>query len=345
MTFVPPSEDVLEPPQPAVLPQDDHPGFSNEEWAEIQANLDRHYADIYGSDGAGAPPQTGGPAPAPPSSASGQPVATPPAPIAEYDLGPVKIPSEDAGSLAALYTMIRNDPVRGKQILDIVEGRSPTPTAQLPTPSWMPQPPPAPQPVPPAYPSVPVVPPPSFDPSLMDPQSAAMYQRMNELQHSQQQMLDYIRQQQEENERRQQQQDQQTRIARDVELGISRFRRLHPDITEEQLVTIRDRATQLGILPGLLNQFPGDQAVARSFELARLDLGSSLTGAPPAATIPPGVQRQRTLTSLAGGSSGSVPREEPPAPVDTAPDPTLTRAKAAAVEMLKQSGINLADHL
>jgi hypothetical protein len=134
-------------------------------------------------------------------------------------------------------------------------------------------------------------------------------------------------------------------VQRDTHGGISRFRTAHPELTDDQFAAINAHTQRLGIITGLLTQLPGDQAVARALELARLDLGSSLTGSPLAPTVPGDVVRQRTLTSLAGGSSGSIPRQEPPAPVDTAPDPDLSRAKKAAVAMLAQSGINLSDNL
>jgi hypothetical protein len=370
MTFVPPDEAALNdpavstPPEPTpgnVVPQNDHPGFTDAEWAEIAANLDNHYRELYGSDdGTGSQPsQAGGqpPAPAAAPSASATPVASPPVSPAEYELGAVRVPAEDAASLAALYTMIRNDPDRGAQILAIIEGRTPSaPMAPAPTPVWQQQLVATPQAVPtpvwqqqpvatpqPVQPSVSIVPPEVIE--TMDPATRFMYDRLNAVQQQQEQLLAMQRQQQEAVAQQQRLEVQRQRIARDSANGIARFRRQHPEISDDQFATINQHAQQLGILGGLLQQLPGDQAVARSFELARLDLGSSLTGAPQADSLPADARRQRTLTALAGGSAGSVSRQEPPTPVDTASDPNLSRAKAAAVEMLKQQGINLADHL
>ena len=179
----------------------------------------------------------------------------------------------------------------------------------------------------------------------MDPASRYMFDRLRQMEEGQQTILQSLDRQRQTEAQRQAEEATRQRVARDSQAGIARFRRNHPEVTDDQFATINTHAQQLGIIGGLLTQLPGDQAVARAFELARLDLGSSLTGAPLAPTVPADVQRQRTLTSLAGGSSGSVPRQEPPAPVDTAPDPDLRRARAAAVDMLKQANINLADHL
>jgi len=340
MTFVPPSEEVTGTPPGNItgLPTD-HPGFTDAEWAEIQANLDSHYTDLYGSD----PASNSTPAPA--GQAGNEPVAgignqqpVPPAPPDEYELGAVKVPANDAGSLAALYTLIRNDPVKGQAILDIVEGRSPA--AQPQPPVWQQQPTPPP---PPPTQGVQIVPPEVIE--TMDPATRYLYDQQQRIAAQNQTILATLTQQQEAERRRQELEATNARVSRDTQAGIARFRQSHPEITDDQFATINAHTQRLGVIGGLLQQLPGDQAVAKAFELARLDLGSTLTGVPPTPTIPADVTRQRTLTALAGSSSGSVPRNEPTAPVDTAPDPSLTRAKKAAVEMLKAQGINLADHL
>lgn len=99
MTFVPPSEQVTGPPlgetPPGnIEPQNDHPGFTDAEWSEIQANLESHYTEIYGTEAAPQPPQAGTPA-------EGLGTQQPVVPVipTEYDLGQVKVSAEDAGSL------------------------------------------------------------------------------------------------------------------------------------------------------------------------------------------------------------------------------------------------------
>jgi hypothetical protein len=338
MTFVPPSEPIPDRIPGNIDPQNDHPGFTEQEWAAIQANLDSHYNALYGSDPGSAPA---------PGQSTGEPVvdigsqppapSTPPPAPTEYDLGAVKVPVEDAASLGALYALIRNDPDKGQRILDIVRGtQQPAPA---PPPIWQQQP----TATSPIAPSVPIVPPEVIDSA--DPVTRMMFERMKAMEENQTRLLQLQQQQQAAEAERTRQAQLNARVARDAQLGIARFRQAHPDITDEQLNTLNAHVQALGITGALTAQLPGDQAVARAFELARLDLGSSLTGAPATPTLPADAKRQATLTALAGSSSGSVPRQEPPAPADTAPDPYLTRAKAAAVEMLKQSGINLADHL
>jgi len=341
MTFVPPTEPVADAPPPPgnIDPQSDHPGFTDVEWKEITENLDSHYTQLYGSGSdAGSPSdQTGAPQPQPAAGLGNQtPVAGAPVLPTEYDLGAVKVPLEDASSLGALYTFIRNNPDKAQAILGIVNGQ-PAPAA--PAPIWQQQP----TPTAPVAPQVQIVPPEVIE--SMDPASRYMFDRLRQMEEGQQTILQSLDRQRQTEAQRQAEEATRQRVARDSQAGIARFRRNHPEVTDDQFATINTHAQQLGIIGGLLTQLPGDQAVARAFELARLDLGSSLTGAPLAPTVPADVQRQRTLTSLAGGSSGSVPRQEPPAPVDTAPDPDLRRARAAAVDMLKQANINLADHL
>ena len=352
MTFMPPSEDIAGLPlDPNLSPENDHPGFSDAEWTEMQQRLDDHYTQLYGSDsGAGSPPgQTGAPAPSEPPAGLGTQTAAPGAPVTEYALGQVMVPAEDANSLGALYALIRNNPDKGQQILNIVQGVATPPPP--PPPIWQQQPPipvaPVQQPQyygqPPTQQQVQIVPPEVIESA--DPLTRLMYDRFARLESQQQQLLDIQTRQAQATAAQQRQQLQEQQVARNTQLGIARFRQAHPEVTDDQLNALNSHVQSLGITGALTFQLPGDQAVAKAFEIARLDLGASLTGAPVSATLPVYARRQATLTSLAGGSSGSVPRQEPPAPVDTAPDPTLSRAKAAAVEMLKQQGINLADHL
>ena len=353
MTFVPPSEDVTGPPpmpgEPVthepidLIPQNDHPGFSDQEWSEIQSNLDSHYRDLYGSD----PGQTGAPVPA--EGIGNQPPV--PVPVFnEYDLGAVKVPVEDAPGLSALYTFIRNNPDKSDAIMAIIEGRTPQPPVAPPI--WQQQP--TSQPVfQPAVqggwqggmpqPSVQIVPPEVID--SMDPATRYMFDRMQQMEASQQSLLQAAEQSRQAEAQRQATAALNARVQQDTIRGVARFKAAHPELTDDQMATINTHYQQLGIIGGLLNQLPGDQAVAKALELARLDLGSSLTGSPLTPTVNADVTRQRTLTSLAGSSSGSVPRQEAPAPLDTAPDPDLSRAKKAALDMLRQSNINLADHL
>ena len=355
MTFVPPNEDVAGlPPDPNLSPENDHPGFSDAEWTEMQQRLDAHYEQLYGSDsGAGSPPgQTGAPAPSEPPAGLGTQTAAPGAPVtpAEYALGQVMVPAEDANSLGALYALIRNDPDKGQQILNIVQGVATPPPP--PPPIWQQQPPSTNAPVqqpqyygqPPTQQQVQIVPPEVIESA--DPLTRLMYDRFARLESQQQQLLD-IQTAPGPGDRRTTAPatSKSNKLLRNTQLGIARFRQAHPEVTDDQLNSINSHVQALGITGALTFQLPGDQAVAKAFEIARLDLGASLTGAPVSATLPVDARRQATLTSLAGGSSGSVSRQEPPAPVDTAPDPTLSRAKAAAVEMLKQQGVNLADHM
>lgn len=358
MTFVPPTEPVTGP-NPAdqtvvpgnIIPQSDHPGFTDQEWAEIQQNLDGHYRQLYGpGPDAGSPSGQAGTPLTPPADGLGNQTPVAGVPVTEYDLGAVKIPVEDASSLGALYTFIRNNPDKATAILDVVNGQQqPVPQQQVPIWQQQPTPPQYTPPFmqqftpPPPQGGVQIVPPDVLE--TMDPASRYMYDRMNQIGQQQDTILQTLSQQRQVEAQRQAEAQTQQRVQRDTANGITRFRQAHREITDEQFAAINSHAQGLGILGGLLTQLPGDQAVARAFELARLDLGSSLTGAPLAPTVPADVQRQATLTSLAGGSSGSVPRQEPTAPVDTSPDPDLNRAKKAAVEMLKQSGINLADNL
>jgi hypothetical protein len=124
----------------------------------------------------------------------------------------------------------------------------------------------------------------------------------------------------------------------DANSGIHTFRTLHPELSEDDITTIRTHAAALEIIDGLSKVRSGPEAVAKALDIAYWDLPefrAQATAAPsPAkAKAEARAEKKEKLNAL-GGSSGSVPRQE------ARPDLSTDRgAKEAAVQWLKEQNI------
>jgi hypothetical protein len=163
-----------------------------------------------------------------------------------------------------------------------------------------------------------------------DPAQMAMWQRQVELERQVQQ----IGQNQATIAKRQ----EVARAQSDAEAGIHTFRTLHPELSEEDLTTIRLHAVSLDIIDGLARHMNGPEAIAKALDIAYWDhpeYRAKATQAPsPAEAKKVASAEKKSKLNALGGSSGSAPRRE------AKPDLTTDAgAKKAAAEWLKEQGI------
>ena len=134
------------------------------------------------------------------------------------------------------------------------------------------------------------------------------------------------------------QEQTKTRAVQDANAGISTFRQLHPELSEEDIGAIRTHAAALEIIDGLAKTRSGSDAVAKALDIAYKDLPefqARETGVPSPAQVKKAerAEKKSKLNAL-GGSSGSVPRSE------ARPDlSTDSGAKAAAAQWLREQNI------
>jgi hypothetical protein len=160
------------------------------------------------------------------------------------------------------------------------------------------------------------------------------------------QMAMWTRQQELENQVRaiagnQQQIAQQQAVARattEAESGISTFRALHPELTEDDITKLRLHAVSLDIIDGLARNRSGPDAILKALDIAYWDhpefrARAVATPSPTEAKKEKAQERKGKLNAL-GGSSGSAPRQE------AKPDLSTDRlAKQAAAEWLRSQNV------
>jgi hypothetical protein len=128
------------------------------------------------------------------------------------------------------------------------------------------------------------------------------------------------------------------RAQNDAGAGIHTFRTLHPELSEEDIQTIRTHAVALDIIDGLARHMNGPEAIAKALDIAYWDhpefrARATQAPSPTEAKAAKATERKGKLNAL-GGSSGSAPRRE------TKPDlSTDAGAKKAAAEWLKEQNI------
>jgi hypothetical protein len=139
-----------------------------------------------------------------------------------------------------------------------------------------------------------------------DPAQVAMWTRQQELERQIQQIG-----------QNQQQVAQQQAVARaqaDANSGISTFRTLHPELSEDDITTLRTHAVSLDIIDGLARTRSGADAIAKALDIAYWDhpefrARANAEPSPAKVKAAERAERKEKLNAL-GGSSGSVPRQE-----------------------------------
>ena len=155
--------------------------------------------------------------------------------------------------------------------------------------------------------------PPDFDDS--DPFQKFVVDRITQMDSAQQQFMQaqqtYVQQQ------------MAQRVATDTNAALERFKATHPSLSSTEIDQVRQASVQTGILPGVIQAHQGreSEGIFKALEASlyqipdiRNKVIAEQTGTP-APPIPPDPNRQRqSKLSALGGTSGSVPRTEPPAP-------------------------------
>jgi hypothetical protein len=163
-----------------------------------------------------------------------------------------------------------------------------------------------------------------------DPADMARWQYMQKLELQQAQLLA--------NQQRFAQQEATARATTDANSGISTFRALHPELSEEDITTLRIHAVSLDIIDGLAKTRSGQDAVLKALDIAYWDhpeFRARATAAPsPAEKKKTERAEKKEKLNALGGSSGSVSRTEPRPNLSTDRD-----AKSAAAAWLKEQNI------
>jgi hypothetical protein len=140
-----------------------------------------------------------------------------------------------------------------------------------------------------------------------------------------------------------QQQDRQESAnrtaANETEAAVNIFRNNHPELSEDDIWTLRRHATASGIAEGVIKAHGVAAGVPKALDLAYLDhpeFRARAAGEPtPAEKRAATAKERKDKLSALGGSSGSTPRTNP------APDLSSDNAaKKAAADFLRQSDPN-----
>ncbi len=128
------------------------------------------------------------------------------------------------------------------------------------------------------------------------------------------------------------------RATADAETGISTFRTLHPELSEDDITKLRTHAAALDIIDGLARTRSGPDAVLKALDIAYWDHPEFRARAvaeptPKQRKAAESAERKGKLNAL-GGSSGSAARTE--SKPDLSSDGS---AKAAATAWLKEQNI------
>ena len=163
-----------------------------------------------------------------------------------------------------------------------------------------------------------------------DPAQVAMWQRLDQLERQQAQVAG--------NQQQIAQQQAVTRAQADAESGINTFRTLHPELSEDDIMSLRTHAVALDIIDGLARTRSGSDAIVKALDIAYWDhpefrARATAEPTPKEAKQAKATERKGKLNALAGGS-GSAPRQE------ARPDlSTDGAAKKAAAQWLKEQNI------
>jgi hypothetical protein len=235
-----------------------------------------------------------------------EPAEPAPAPAASPDVVLIdgrEVPVTEARSLIDLRNYLASHPDKAQEVRQVIEGKpAPEPEPAKP-PEWLDQ---------------------------DDPAQMAMWTRQTELENQIRQIGNTQRQSIEEQTR--------ARASADANAGIATFRAAHPELSEDDLTTLRTHAVALNIIDGLAKSRSGPDAILKALDIAYWDhpefrARASETPTPTEAKAAKAADRKGKLNAL-GGSSGSAPRSE--AKPDLSSD---SSAKKEAAQWLRDQGI------
>jgi hypothetical protein len=163
-----------------------------------------------------------------------------------------------------------------------------------------------------------------------DPAQMAMWAELQSVKAGQAQLA--------QNQQREAQQSAVARAQADATTGISTFRQLHPELSEDDITTLRTHAVSLDIIDGLAKTRSGPEAITKALDIAYWDhpeFRAKATAAPSPAALKKAerAEKKEKLNAL-GGSSGSVPRQE----TRSAPK-TDREMKDAAAQWLREQNV------
>ena len=213
-----------------------------------------------------------------------------------------EVPVSEARSLIDLRNYLASHPEKAQEVRQVIEGKTPEPEPAKP-PEWLDQ---------------------------DDPAQMAMWQRQTELETQIRQIGNTQRQTLEEQTR--------ARASADANAGIATFRSAHPELTEDDLTTLRTHAVALNIIDGLAKTRSGPDAILKALDIAYWDhpefrAKANAEPTPSEAKKARAADRKGKLNAL-GGSSGSAPRSE------AKPDLSTERgAREAAAAYLREQGV------
>lgn len=284
--------------------------LSPEEQADANAMVAR-LREQFGLDEPAEEPEAEEPEPAVAETEEEGPTAQPPAspasPASEPRTDVVvidgrEVPVTEARSLIDLRNYLASHPEKAQEVRQVIEGKQPEPEAPKP-PEWL---------------------------DTDDPAQMAMWQRQTDLEAQVRQIGNTQRQNLEEQTR--------ARASADANSGIATFRVAHPELSEDDLTTLRTHAVALNIIDGLAKTRSGPDAILKALDIAYWDhpefrARASEAPTPAEAKTAKAAERKGKLNAL-GGSSGSAPRSE--AKPDLSSDGS---AKKEAAQWLRDQGI------
>ena len=107
-----------------------------------------------------------------------------------------------------------------------------------------------------------------------------------------------------------------SRVQSDIQSAVERFRTMHPDLSEEDIQSVRNHTAATVNIPGVMGNFPGDpvEGLVRAMEIGSYTdetVRDKVLGTAKKDTTSEDAKRQRSLSALSG-SSGSGSRRPAP---------------------------------
>lgn len=228
-----------------------------------------------------------------------------------------EIPIDEAKSLLQFQTWFANNPDKVPGVLAVMRGQQPSPTE----PAQPPQQITTPDPQPPQ-------PPEGFD--LDTPRDKFLFDRLQQMTAQQENVQRLMESQLQETAR--------MKVQAEFSQALDQFKKKFPDLTDAEVESARQAASELNIVGGLATgRFANDPVagIVTALEtgmwtIPELRTKLTSTNGHPAATPTPDTFRKSKLNSLNPSGSGSAPRTETPIRLDS--DQAMKDVIAKAVE-------------